>query len=42
MYIGDRPRPICIYIGLGDRPIQRRNGIWGFHSCNVWNEMPGA
>ena len=22
--------------------IQRRNGIWGFHCCNVWNEMSGA
>ena len=22
--------------------VQRRNGIWVFHGCNVWNEMPGA
>ena len=22
--------------------IKRRNGMRVFHSCNVWNEMPGA
>ena len=49
LYGIDRPidlRHLC-YVASEHRNLNvlkpyLRNGIWFFHGCNVWNEMPGA